>query len=133
MIFDHIGIFVSALAEGRRHLDLLLGVKHWTEPVEDPQQKVVVQFGVDSSGIRYEIVAPCGNGNPVTQVLTSGRNILNHVAYRVADIDAALSEMRNSGSLPLGEAKPATAFNGNRIAFVLTPLRMIMELIEDRP
>lgn len=132
MIFDHIGVFVASLPEGRRHLEAFLGVQQWTLPVEDPLQKVVVQFGTDGSGMRYEIVAPWGVGDPVTPVLKTGRNILNHVAYRVVNLEQALSAMRAAGGMPLGEPKPATAFDGRRIVFILTPLRLIVELIEDR-
>ncbi|WP_126444185.1 VOC family protein [Sulfuricystis multivorans] len=132
MIFDHIGIFVSSLEEGRRQL-WPLGIRDWTEAVEDRLQKVTVAFGYDDRGLCYEIIAPLGEGGPVTPVLRSGRNILNHVAYRVADLDQTVQDLRSAGSMPLGEAKPAAAFAGRRIVFVLTPLRMILELIEDAP
>lgn len=70
-------------------------------------------------------------GDPVTPVLRSGRNILNHVAYRCTDLDQTVQKLRLAGCLPLGEAKPAAAFAGRRIIFVLTPCRVIFELIED--
>lgn len=131
MIFDHIGIFVPSLELGRRHLGDAMYVSEWTAPIEDPIQKVVVQFGLDRSDTRYELVAPFGAGDPVTPVLKSGRNILNHVAYRVHGLDSSLADLRSKGFLPLGEPKPALAFDGRRIVFLLTPLRMMIELIED--
>ncbi len=130
MVFDHIGIFVRSLEDGRRHLESFLGIRNWTPAVEDPLQKVVVQFGCDSSNVCYEIVAPFGEGDPVSPVLKTGRNILNHVAYQVDGIEGALQSFRVAGGMPLGEPKPAAAFGGRRIAFVLTPLAMIVELIE---
>ncbi|MBV1776292.1 VOC family protein [Burkholderiaceae bacterium DAT-1] len=130
MKFDHIGVFVTSLELGRTHLAAILDIHEWTDPIDDPIQKVSVQFGLDSSGIRFELVAPNGEGNPVTPVLGSGKNILNHVAYTVPDLDKKLAELRAARCMPLGPAQPATAFDGRRIAFVLTPLRMIIELIE---
>lgn len=133
MIFDHIGVFVPSLESGRAHLETFLGIKTWHEAVEDPLLKVKVQFGEDTSGIRYEAVAPFGEGDPVTPVLRSGRNILNHVAYRVGDLVGKLAQLREAGGLPLGPPRPAVAFAGKRVAFVLTPLRMVVELIEESP
>ena len=80
MIFDHIGIFVDDLARGRRILSTLLPVTAFTDPVDDPGLRVRVQFGTDASGVRYELVAPFGDGDPVSGVLKSGKNVLNHVA-----------------------------------------------------
>jgi methylmalonyl-CoA/ethylmalonyl-CoA epimerase len=132
MIFDHIGIFVKNLSTGEKHLRSILGIERFTETITDPVIRVQIRFGIDASGIRYELVAPHGPGNPVDGVLSSGKNILNHVAYRVADIDAEISRLEGDGSILLGPAVPAVAFGGARVAFLFTPLKLILELIEDR-
>lgn len=131
MIFDHIGLFVPDLAVGHRHLTGMLPIVDTTEPIDDPGLKVRVQFCIDTSAIRYELVAPFGEGNPVSGVLESGKNILNHVAYRVADIQIENERLRDEGAVPLGPAQPALAFAGRPVMFLLTPLRFIVELIED--
>lgn len=131
MIFDHIGLFVPDLETGRQHLTALLPIAQLTDPIDDPVIKVKIQFCTDTSGIRYELVAPLGEGNPVSGVLESGKGILNHVAYKVADIKAETLRLRRSGAMPLGPAKPAVAFNGQLVMFFLTPLKFIIELIED--
>ncbi|MGH7123540.1 MAG: VOC family protein [Stellaceae bacterium] len=132
MIFDHIGLFVRDIEIGRRQLSALLPITRWTEAVDDTLMKVRVQFGLDGSGIRYELVAPLGEPNPVARVLDEGRNILNHVAYRCADFESACAALRREGAAPLGRPQPAAAFDGARVAFYLTPLRFIVELVEDR-
>lgn len=132
MIFDHIGIFVRDLAVGRKRLSAILPIARYTDAVDDPTLGVRIQFGIDGSGIRYELVAPFGTPNPVDGVLAAGKNILNHVAYRVADLDAEADRLSRDGSVPLGEAKPAVAFNGARVIFLFTPLKFIVELIEHR-
>lgn len=130
MRFDHIGIFVADLDDGRRWLAALLPVREWTGVYEDPGLKVRVQFGLDASGVRYELVAPFGPGNPVDTVLKTGKGILNHVAYRVPDLEAAAQRLRAEGSVPLGPPAPAVAFGGRRVVFFFTPLRFVIELIE---
>jgi methylmalonyl-CoA/ethylmalonyl-CoA epimerase len=132
MIFHHIGVFVGSLKDGREVINKLISIKEFTKPVDDQILKVSIQFCVDASGIRYELVAPFGENNPVSGILKSGKNILNHIAYTVTDIDKEIIRLRKNGSLPLGDPKPALAFGGNRVAFLLTPLRFIIELIEDK-
>lgn len=131
MQFDHIGIFVSGLANGRSYLEALLHVTHWTEPVDDPIQKVSVQFGTDQSGTRYELVAPCGENNPVEPLLLQSKNILNHVAYLVDDLDADIARLQGERCILVGGPSPAKAFDNRRIAFLYTPLRFVIELIEN--
>lgn len=133
MIFDHLGVVVASLEAGRSHLEQLLGVQDWSASVEDPLQRVLVQFGWDASGVCYELIAPAGEEGPLREALRTGKNILNHVAYRVPDLEAAMDRARSLGSMPLGPPRPAVAFQGRRVVFLLTRLRMILELIEETP
>ena len=130
MKFDHLGVFVKSLDEGRTHFNKMFHIKTVSDELYDPLMKVSVQFLVDSSGIRYETVAPNGLGNPVDAVLRDSKNILNHVAYLTDDFENELLRLRVAGCLPLGKPMPAVAFNGSRVVFLLTPLRLILELIE---
>ncbi len=130
MIFDHIGLFVRDLESGRRKLGEVLPIAGFDPPVDDAGLKVRIQFAADTSGVRYELVAPFGEGDPVSGVLDSGKAILNHVAYRTADLGAEVERLRAARALPLGPPAPAVAFGGRRIIFLLTPLGFILELIE---
>lgn len=116
---------------GRETLSRLLPLLSYSEVIEDPLLKVRVQFCTDTSGIRYELVAPFGEGNPVSGVLERDTNILNHVAYRVTDLKAEALRLRKAGSILLGPARPAVAFGGRPVMFLLTPMRFIVELIEE--
>ena len=94
---------------------------------------VPVQFLSDTSGIRYGPVASNGPGNPVDAVISEQRNTLNHAAYRAKDFDSQVGRLREARCMPLGEPRPAEAFGGVRVLFFLTPLSMIVELIESAP
>lgn len=131
MKFDHIGVFVPSLDLGRKHLENIFQISNWTNPVNDHLQKVSVQFGLDLSGLRYELVAPLGNNNPVDPLLKQSKNILNHVAYLVDDLDVSITRLKKERCLLISKPTPAIAFNNRRIAFLYTPLHFVIELIEN--
>ena len=131
MTFDHIGVFVPDIEDGQKKLEAILPIAEWGEIFDDETLHVRVCFGEIAHGLRYELVAPFGSPNPVSGVLESGRNVLNHVAYRVADLDAAASALRETGAVPMGPAKPAIAFAGARVMFFLTAMGFIIELVEN--
>lgn len=131
MNFNHIGIFVPSLAEGKTYLESILNISNWSEPIEDPIQKVLVQFGKDQLGLCYEIIAPCGDNNPVEPLLIQSKNILNHVAYTVENIEIEIKRLQGERCILISGPSPAKAFDNNKIAFLYTPLRFIIELIEN--
>lgn len=133
MRFHHIGLFVPDLAAGRQTLCALLPMTEWEAEIADPGLRVRVQFGLDSAGVRYELVAPFGEKNPVEGALRSGRNILNHVAYEVDDIAAARARLEGEGCFSMTEPHAAVAFGGRPVMFLMTPLKFILELIQDAP
>ena len=128
--FDHIGVVVPSVEWGRPRLAPLWGVDAWTTVFEDPIHKVIVQFGRDHSGIVYELVAPRGEDAPIRQALSKGQNLLNHVAYRTPDLAMAATVLRGQGCIPLGRPAPAVAFGGQPVQFFLTPVRIILEVVQ---
>lgn len=131
MKFDHIGVFVKELSYGCNELGKLFEIAHKSDVYNDPLLHVSVQFCYDQCGVCYEIVAPYGDNNPVDVVIKNGSNVLNHIAYKTIQFDEEVLKLRELGCLPLGKAQPAVAFNGARVIFFLTPLRLIFELIEE--
>ena len=129
MHFDHIGIFVKEIDFGVGYLQKFLPITKLSQIFQDPLLNVTIQFCYDDSGICYELVAPFGEKNPVETALQHN-NVLNHVAYRSDDFDLAVENLREAGCMPLGPARPAVAFGGKQVIFFLTPLKLIIEIIE---
>jgi methylmalonyl-CoA/ethylmalonyl-CoA epimerase len=127
--FDHLGIAMPTLSEGRTHLAVLLRIDEWTEEFADYNQNVYVQFGRDGSGICYEIVAPMDSQNPLSEALRTGSRVLNHIAYLTSDIEAVGATFRQSKCIPVGPAKPAVAYGGKVVQFYFSPFRFLIELI----
>ena len=128
--FDHIGLVVSDMAEGRAFLEGMFGIDRWTQVFEDPGIGVYVQFGRTEDGPCYELISPLGEASPVTTALRRGINILNHVAYLTADLDRDARRLEEHGSIMAGPAKPAVAYGGAKVQFWITPQRFMVELIE---
>lgn len=131
MQFDHIGLVVPDLASGVAYCRDVLGLSRFSTAVEDPLQRVWVQFVHDEHGLCYELVAPAGDDSPVTQVIKTRRNVINHLAYRVHSLQEGATRLREQRHLPLGPSQPAVAFGGAHVQFFLSPLGHIVELIED--
>lgn len=130
MQFDHIGLVVPDLASGVAYCRDVLGLSRFSVAVEDPLQRVWVQFVHDDHGLCYELVAPASEESPVAQVLKTRRNVINHLAYRVSNLQERAERLRTQRHLPLGPSQPAIAFGGAHVQFFLSPLGHIVELIE---
>jgi methylmalonyl-CoA/ethylmalonyl-CoA epimerase len=120
--FDHLGLVTKSLARGRKGIGGALGITAWTPEVRDPVNGVILQFGRDRAGVVYELLEPIDETSPVHAALSTGKAILNHVAYLVPDLTA--------GAAPTSEPKPAIAYGGAHIQFFVTSARFIVELIE---
>ena len=103
----------------------------WTkEIIHDPIQRVKVSFlAMPGSEVQMELVEPAGDDSPVRAFLEKGGG-LHHICYEVADCEQALAAMRQRGALLVRRPKPAVAFNGRSIAWVLTAEKLLLELLE---
>jgi methylmalonyl-CoA/ethylmalonyl-CoA epimerase len=130
MKFDHLGVIVPSLDTGRAHLSAALQISDWSREFTDPLNGVFVQFGRGQVAMCYELVAPLGSNSPVALALRKGQGILNHVAYRVAALEPQVDRLRDLHFHPLGTPKPAVAYEGRNIQFLMSPLNFVVELIE---
>jgi methylmalonyl-CoA epimerase len=112
---DHVGVAVEDMDEA---LNL------YTGPLAMPLQhrETVEEQGVDAAllGVgagHVELLSPLGPDTPVGKYLERRGPGLHHVAYAVADIDAALEELRGAG-LRLIDETPRVGIRNSRVAFV---------------
>jgi methylmalonyl-CoA/ethylmalonyl-CoA epimerase len=98
---------------------------------DDPQQKVKVAFLVTHPAqAQIELVEPAADESPVLRFLREKGGGLHHVCYEVEDLETNMAAMRSRGSVIAKRPKPAVAFNGRRIAWMLTPEKLLIELLE---
>jgi len=112
---DHIGIAVE-------DLDAAIALHEEAYGMEVVHRETVAEQGVeavllDVGSNHVELLAPLGPDTPVGKFLANKGPGLHHVAYQVADIDAALGELRAAG-LRLIDETPRTGIRSSRVAFL---------------
>lgn len=112
---DHIGVAVPSIAEARKFFEEILGLAvTGTESVEE--QKVTVAF-LPLGDTEVELLEPAGRDGPVARFLEKNGPGIQHVAFRVDNLEAALAELKARG-VRLIDTEPRYGAGGARIAFI---------------
>lgn len=112
---DHLGIAVKSIEEGKNFWTNALGLEF--EGVETvAEQKVTTAFfPVGESEVELlESTAPDG---PIANYLEKKGEGIQHIAFRVENIEAALNELKGKG-IRLIDEKPRIGAGGAKIAFL---------------
>ena len=127
----HIGFVVPQIPNGMIALSHILGARWDGEIFEDPHQNVKVAFLTTASGMPHiELVQPNGEKSPVHEFLRSRGGGLHHLCYEVSDLDLSLRQTRARGAWLVKRPLPAVALGGRRIAWIMTPEKLLLELLE---
>ncbi|MFP4036149.1 MAG: methylmalonyl-CoA epimerase [Desulfobacteraceae bacterium] len=112
---DHIGIAVKSIEQAGAFYTDVLGLEiQGTEVVAEQKVKVAFLPITDSEVELLESTDPDG---PVARYIESRGEGIQHVAYRVEDIDEALAELKAKG-IRLIDQEPRHGAGGARIAFI---------------
>lgn len=126
----HIGFVVAEIEASLRGFIQSLGASWDGHIFEDPHQNVKVAFLATRPGdALIELVEPAGESSPVMQFLKKGGG-MHHVCYEVDSLTQSLQELRARGALLVKRPKPAVAFGGRQIAWILTAEKLLVELLE---
>lgn len=111
---DHIGIVVNSIDESLKTYCDLLGFK-LLERVTIAEQQVEAAF-LDAGNSTLELIAPTDPTSGTARFLQNRGEGTHHVCFEVADIVAALAELRTQG-LRLIDERPRRGVHG-LVAFV---------------
>ena len=112
---DHIGIAVSNMEESLKLYTEILGMKlHGTETVEE--QKVKVAF-LPVGDTEVELLESTADDGPVAKFIESKGHGIQHLAFKVDDIEKALEMLKEKG-IRLIDEKPRYGAGGAKIAFL---------------
>jgi methylmalonyl-CoA/ethylmalonyl-CoA epimerase len=130
-VFHHVGVAVQDLAEAMPTFKGSFGYELTSGPFDDPIQKVSVCFLSRGPGDTVlELVAPFGPNSPIDRTLKKGGGTY-HVCYSVPDINAAIEHLTQQGSMLLSGPVPAVAFDMRHIAWLMTEVGMLVELMQE--
>lgn len=112
---DHVAIATADLDAGTAPL-ALLGLRVEGDDEDVPTQGVRVRM-LRAGTVRVELLAPLGEDGPVARFLAKGGQGLHHLAFRVTDVGAELTRLREAGVELIDEA-PRPGHGGTLVAFV---------------
>jgi methylmalonyl-CoA/ethylmalonyl-CoA epimerase len=112
---DHLGIAVNSIDEGKNFWTDVLGLSFEGSETVQEQKVTTAFFPVGESEVELlESTAPDG---PIAKYLEKKGEGIQHVAFRVENIDEALIELKEKG-IRLIDEKPRIGAGGARIAFL---------------
>jgi methylmalonyl-CoA/ethylmalonyl-CoA epimerase len=128
----HIGFVVASIEDAMPGFVRSMMAEWDGRSFEDPLQKAKVAFLATRVGdALLELVEPLGEDSPVQRFLQEKGWGLHHVCYEVADLEQELADFRGRGAVIAKRPKPAVAFGGRRIAWVITAEKLLVELLEE--
>ncbi len=112
---DHLGIAVNSIDEGKKFWSDILGLEFEGAETVAEQKVTTAFFPVSESEVELlESTAPDG---PVAKYIEKRGAGIQHVAFRVENIDAALAELKEKGVIVIDQ-EPRIGAGGARIAFL---------------
>jgi len=123
----HVGVAVRELRAAVEQFVKCFGATVESEIIHDPSQQVRIQF-IRLGDLRVELLEPAAAPSPLDSLLKRGVG-LYQVCHEVDDLDETLARFQAGGAVVASPPKPATAFSGRRVAFVMCQGLMV-ELLE---
>ena len=114
---DHIGIAVTSVDEAKKLYSDILGLPHAGSETVAEQKVTTAFFPVGDTEVELlESTAPDG---PIAKFIEAnkGRGGVQHIAFRVDNIEEALAELKAKG-VALIDEKPRRGAGGAKIAFL---------------
>ena len=127
----HVGYVVASIAESAASLARALSLDWDGVIVHDPLQFVKVTFlpANLASEATLELVEPAGPRSPVRKFAEAGGGF-HHLCYEVEDLKARIAEAQAAGGTMVRPPLPAKAFGGRKIAWIVTPGKLLVEYLE---
>jgi methylmalonyl-CoA/ethylmalonyl-CoA epimerase len=125
--FHHIGVACADLAGGERAYSALGYTREGGE-FDDPHLGVRGVF-LHGAGPRLELLVDRPGAGVVAPWLKKGVSMY-HLAFEVADLSASIVRIRGGGAKLIVPPRPAVAFGGRSVAFVMLRNLALIELIE---
>ena len=112
---DHIGIAVKSIEETKKLYHDLLGLQHAGNETVEEQKVTTAFFPVGDTEV--ELLESTAEDGPIAKYLEKRGEGVQHIAFRVENIEEALGELKDKG-IKLIDEKPRRGAGGAKIAFL---------------
>jgi len=112
---DHIGIAVKSIDETKKLYHDLLGLSHVGSEMVEEQKVTTAFFPVGDTEV--ELLESTSEDGPIAKYLEKRGEGVQHIAFRVDNIEQALVELKEKG-IKLIDEKPRRGAGGAKIAFL---------------
>ena len=129
MKIDHIGYAVKRIDRARNSFEALGFL--FGSTIDDIDRNVKIAFG-EKDGYRIELVCPLDKKqeSPVDQYLSNAVGTPYHICYMSNDLDSEIENLKKRGYKVIIEPRPAVAFGGKRVVFMMNLGFGLMEIVE---
>ncbi|MDQ2925728.1 MAG: VOC family protein [Acidobacteriota bacterium] len=128
----HVGYATKDIGPSVEAYTARFGYEAATSVIHDPLQTALVQFlHLPGEPTYLEFVAPDGPQSKLVEVAKRG-GALNHLCYTSGPLEATIADLEHSGMKLISDPKPAIAFAGRRICWLLGADSLPIELVERR-
>lgn len=127
----HVGFVVASIQAEVAGFQTSLTASWDGRIFHDPMQKVRVTFlsTPHPNDAQIELVEPATDDSPVWRFLQKGGG-LHHLCYEVPMLEKALEQARAQKATVVRKPQEAVAFEGRRIAWIMTVQMLLVELLE---
>lgn len=112
---DHLGIAVNSIDDGKGFWTDILGLKFDGAETVDSQKVTTAFFPVGESEV--ELLESTSPDGPVAKFIEKRGQGFQHIAFRVANIEESLKELKEKG-IQLIDQEPRIGAGGAKIAFL---------------
>ena len=112
---DHLGIAVNSIEEGKQFWSDVLGLSFQGSETVESQKVTTAFFPVGESEV--ELLESTSPDGPVAKYIEKKGQGIQHIAFRVENIEEALAELKSKGVQLIDQA-PRMGAGGAKIAFL---------------
>jgi methylmalonyl-CoA/ethylmalonyl-CoA epimerase len=134
MVIHHIGLIVNNIEEHyTKYFRNALGYTGISQTYKDEKIGVRVAFINMNDKIYLEFVEPLNDKSPVYNFLQKRGQSLHHLCFEVENIETECVRLREKNYFITMSPTPAVAFNGRRVAFLMSKEEnFLIELLEEK-
>lgn len=110
---------------------ICLGYKQISERINDKDRGIDILFLESNNNQVIELVSPNSENSVVDNLIKTQNNSVYHICYITKNIEQTINALTNEQFILIDSPKKAVAFNGKKVAFMMSKFTGIIELLEE--